>query len=59
LHYIPVYKHPYYQRMGFNGSDFPQSQQYYSEAVSLPLYATLTESQQDRVVAEIKSVLQT
>ena len=59
LHYIPVYKHPYYQRMGFNASDFPQSQQYYSEAVSLPMYATLTESQQDRVVAEIKSVMQT
>ena len=59
LHYIPVYKHPYYQRMGFNASDFPQSQQYYSEAVSLPMYATLSESQQDRVVAEIKSVMQT
>lgn len=59
LHYIPIYKHPYYQRMGFNASDFPQSQQYYSEALSLPMYATLSESQQDRVVAEIKSVMQT
>ena len=59
LHYIPIYKHPYYQRMGFNASDFPRSQQYYSEAVSLPMYATLSESQQDRVVAEIKSVMQT
>jgi len=58
LHYIPVYKHPYYQRMGFNAFDFPQSQQYYLEAVSLPMYATLSESQQDRVVAEIKSVMQ-
>lgn len=59
LHYIPVYKHPYYQRMGFNASDFPQSQQYYSETISLPMYATLSESQQDRVVAEIKSAIQT
>ena len=59
LHYIPLYKHPYYQRMGFDASDFPQSQQYYSEALSLPMYATLSESQQDRVVAEIKAVIQT
>jgi len=58
LHYIPVYTHPYYQRIGFNASDFPHSQQYYSEAVSLPMYATLTESQQNRVVAAIKSAIQ-
>lgn len=58
LHYIPVYRHPYYERMGFIASDFPESQQYYSEAVSLPMYATLNESQQDRVVAALASTLQ-
>ena len=58
LHYIPVYRHPYYERMGFIASDFPESQQYYAEAVSLPMYATLNESQQDRVVAALASTLQ-
>jgi len=58
LHYIPVYRHPYYEGMGFVASDFPHSQQYYAEAVSLPMYATLNESQQDRVVAALASTLQ-
>ena len=58
LHYIPVYRHPYYERMGFIASEFPESQQYYAEAVSLPMYATLNESQQDRVVAALASTLQ-
>ena len=50
LHYIPVYTQPYYQAMGFKTSDFPESQKYYSEAISLPIYPILTSEQQDTVV---------
>lgn len=57
LHYIPVYTHPYYQRMGFKPADFPEAQSYYSEAISLPMYQTLTEVQQDRVVSVLKELL--
>lgn len=57
LHYIPVHTQPYYQKMGFNLGDFPESEQYYAEAMSLPLYATLTYQEQDDVVAALKKSL--
>ena len=57
LHYIPVHTQPHYQRMGFKPADFPESQSYYAQAISLPMYQTLTEDQQDRVVAVLKGVL--
>jgi len=54
LHYIPVYRHPYYKAIGYNRYDFPQSETYYSEAISIPMYATLTESEQQFIVDAIK-----
>ena len=50
LHYIPVHTQPYYRAMGFCEGDFPEAEQYYREAISLPLYTTLGESMQDEVV---------
>jgi len=50
LHYIPVYRHPYYARDGFNFNDFPEAERYYAEAISLPMYPALTEEQQIEVV---------
>lgn len=57
LHYIPVHTQPHYQRMGFKPADFPEAQTYYAQAISLPLYQTLTEPQQDQVVAVLERVL--
>jgi UDP-4-amino-4,6-dideoxy-N-acetyl-beta-L-altrosamine transaminase len=57
LHYIPVHTQPYYQRMGFDLGDFPESEQYYAEAISLPMYASLTDSEQDQVVDALKKNL--
>jgi UDP-4-amino-4,6-dideoxy-N-acetyl-beta-L-altrosamine transaminase len=57
LHYIPVHTQPYYQRMGFKKGDFPVAEQYYSEAITLPLYYGLTEAAQDEVVAALREVL--
>lgn len=57
LHYIPLHTQPHYQRMGFKPADFPEAQSYYAQAISLPMYQTLTEEQQDQVVAVLKSVL--
>lgn len=54
LHYIPVYSHPYYEAIGYNRKDFPQSESYYSEAISIPMFATLNESEQQFVVDVIK-----
>jgi UDP-4-amino-4,6-dideoxy-N-acetyl-beta-L-altrosamine transaminase len=54
LHYIPVYRQPYYARTGFSPSEFPEAERYYAEAMSLPMYPALTEEQQDRVVNALK-----
>jgi UDP-4-amino-4,6-dideoxy-N-acetyl-beta-L-altrosamine transaminase len=54
LHYIPVYTHPYYETIGYDRNEFPQSESYYSEAISIPMFATLTESEQQFVVDAIK-----
>ena len=57
LHYIPVHTHPYYRKLGFAWGDFPQAEEYYREAVSLPLYFDLTEQLQDYVIDTIHRVL--
>jgi UDP-4-amino-4,6-dideoxy-N-acetyl-beta-L-altrosamine transaminase len=56
LHYIPVHTQPYYQRMGFKLGDFPQSEQYYREAISIPMYPTLTDTEQDIVCNSLASI---
>lgn len=57
LHYIPVHTQPYYRRLGFRSGDFPQAEQYYRETISLPLYAGLSDSDQDQVVRALNEVL--
>jgi UDP-4-amino-4,6-dideoxy-N-acetyl-beta-L-altrosamine transaminase len=58
LHYIPVHTQPYYERMGFRRGDFPEAERYYEEAISLPMFPTLTNAQQDHVVTILRSALQ-
>ena len=50
LHYIPVHLQPYYRAFGFKAGDFPEAEGYYAEAISLPMYPTMTQEQQDHVV---------
>lgn len=58
LHYIPVHLQPYYKEyFGFKLGDFPQAEQYYEEAISLPLYPDLSQEQQDYVVETLKDIL--
>lgn len=57
LHYIPVHIQPYYERLGFKAGDFPQAERYYAEAISLPMFQTMTTNQQDEVVAALLKVL--
>lgn len=51
LHYIPVYRQPYYVGLGFKAGYCPEAERYYGEAISLPMYPGLTETQQDKVIA--------
>jgi UDP-4-amino-4,6-dideoxy-N-acetyl-beta-L-altrosamine transaminase len=59
LHYIPVYRQPYYENLGFSAMYCPQAEQYYSEVISIPMYPGLTEAQQDQVVMVICEALGT
>lgn len=59
LHYIPVHTQPFYQRMGFKVGDFAQAEKYYAEAISLPMFQTLSNEKQDQVVEVLRKVLTT
>lgn len=53
VHYIPVHTQPFFEKMGFRLGDYPEAESYYLDALSLPMYPTLTEDQQDFVVAAL------
>lgn len=57
LHYIPVYRQPYYARMGFDRAQFPEAECYYREAITLPIFPRLTDQEQDQVAAALKAAL--
>ncbi|WP_299364899.1 DegT/DnrJ/EryC1/StrS family aminotransferase, partial [uncultured Paracoccus sp.] len=57
LHYIPVHTQPYYQEMGFHEGDFPEAEQYYREAISIPMHPTLTDAEQDFVADVLREAL--
>ncbi|QXN62377.1 UDP-4-amino-4,6-dideoxy-N-acetyl-beta-L-altrosamine transaminase [Serratia fonticola] len=57
VHYIPVHTQPYYLALGHKIGDYPQSELYYSGAISLPMYATLSDLEQDFVVKTLKEQL--
>jgi UDP-4-amino-4,6-dideoxy-N-acetyl-beta-L-altrosamine transaminase len=58
LHYIPVHTQPYYQNLGFQWGQFPEAEQYYREAISIPLHSGLTHEQQDRIMSVLGEILQ-
>jgi UDP-4-amino-4,6-dideoxy-N-acetyl-beta-L-altrosamine transaminase len=57
LHYPPVHLQPYYRELGFTAGQFPEAEAHAAEAITLPLYPTLTEAQQAAVVAALKAAL--
>ncbi len=58
LHYIPVYRQPYYEGLGFQVGHCPEAERYYTEAISLPMYPGLTEEQQLQVVCALDMAIQ-
>ena len=57
LHYIPVYKQPYYQDLGFPKDYCPEAERYYAEAISLPLFPELKQDEQDYVANTLSELL--
>ena len=54
LHYIPVHTQPYYRKLGFKWGDFPHAENYYKRSISLPIYPTLKEEDQNYVIQKLK-----
>jgi UDP-4-amino-4,6-dideoxy-N-acetyl-beta-L-altrosamine transaminase len=57
VHYIPVYRHPYFSKLGFDPTSFPVAEEYYRSALSLPIYPGLTRLQQSKVSRHIANFL--
>ena len=57
LHYIPVHIQPYYQKMGFKLGDYPEAEQYYREAISIPMHAMLTDAELQYVVSSLREAM--
>jgi dTDP-4-amino-4,6-dideoxygalactose transaminase len=57
VHYIPVHTQPYYQSLGFRRGQFPEAERYYEEAITLPLYPSMTEDEQNYVIDSLKEIL--
>lgn len=57
VHYIPIHTQPYYQEMGFSYGDFPVSESYYNNAISLPLFSKMSFEEQDEVLTTLTKAL--
>lgn len=57
LHYIPVYRQPYYQRLGFKEGYCPEAEAYFLEAITLPLFPSIDDASLLHVVAVLKKAL--
>ena len=56
VHYRPIHIQPYWRKKGFLPGDFPNSETYYSKAISLPIHCNLTDDQQDKVIKVLNSI---
>ena len=57
LHYLPVHLHPYYRKLGFFDNQYPVSENYADNALSIPIFYSLTDDQQTKVIDSIKQAL--
>jgi dTDP-4-amino-4,6-dideoxygalactose transaminase len=55
IHYIPVHLMPYYRQFGWKEGDLPNAEEYYHRCISLPMYPTLTDEEQEFVITTIKT----
>jgi len=57
VHYIPVLMHPYYEKLGFHLQDYPETEKYYNEALTLPVYYDLSIEDQELVIESMHALL--
>ena len=59
IHYIPCHLMPYYRELGWQEGDLPNAEKYYKNCISIPMYPTLTDEEQDWVISKICSYYET
>jgi dTDP-4-amino-4,6-dideoxygalactose transaminase len=59
LHYIPVYRHPFYSELGYAKEDFPNSERYYARALSLPMFPKLRNHQVKKICKVLSELIAT
>lgn len=57
LHYIPIYRQPYFKKFNFDQSQFLNSELYYSHAISIPMHASMSSKDQDSVIRSLRSTI--
>lgn len=55
IHYIPTHLMPYYKDLGYNEGDFPVAEEYYSQCLTIPIYPTLEDEDQNYIIEMIKN----
>ena len=58
VHYIPVHMQPYYKKFGFKNGDFVNSENYYKNTISLPIFFNMSYEEHDKVTDSLKFILQ-
>ena len=58
VHYIPIHLQPYYQALGFKEGQFPEAERYYSEALSLPIFPDLSDTDLSFVIDQVLAAIQ-
>jgi dTDP-4-amino-4,6-dideoxygalactose transaminase len=57
VHYLPVYRHPYYQKLGYKKGLCPVAENFYAGEISIPLFAKITPKQQQFISDTLKEIL--
>ena len=57
VHYIPIYKQPYYKKYNFKKKNYPNSENFYQNVFSIPIYPELKNKDQKFIISEIKKCL--
>ena len=54
IHYVPCHLMPYYRQFGWKEGDLPKAEKYYKYCISLPMFPTLSEEEQNYVISKLK-----
>jgi UDP-4-amino-4,6-dideoxy-N-acetyl-beta-L-altrosamine transaminase len=57
VHYLPVYWHSYYEKLGYGKGLCPEAESYYMESMSLPLYYSMTDEDVEDVICAVKKLI--